>query len=62
MSEKPETDVIQNLTDSIFQSNMSHAEKMLSLEKLEPVVEVAYELGLTQVKPVRLMTADDLVS
>lgn len=62
MSEKPEADLIQNLTNSIIHSNMSHTEMTLSLANLESVVEVAYELGLTQVKPVRLMTADDLVS
>lgn len=53
-------DVIQNLIDRIFRLNASYEEKMRRLEALEPVIEEAYALGRTQVKPVRLMTADDI--
>jgi hypothetical protein len=30
------------------------------LEALEPAIEKAHTMGLTRVKPIRLMTADDL--
>lgn len=55
-------DLIQNLVDRIFRLNVPFDEKMRMLEKLEPVIEEAYTLGMTQVKPVSLMTADGLVS
>jgi hypothetical protein len=60
MNEMPEADLIQSLFDCISQTNMSYEEKMRQQEMLEPVIEVAYDLGLTQIKPLRLMTADDL--
>lgn len=62
MSAKPEVDEIQNLIDRIFRWDVPYEEKMSRLEALEPVIEEAFALGLTRVKPVRLMTVDDLVS
>jgi len=53
---------IQRLIDCIMQSPVTPEEKLRRLEALEPLIEEAYELGLTSVKPVKLMTADDLVS
>lgn len=61
MSDKLEVDEIQNLIDRIMQLDLPCEKKLNQLEALEPVIEAAYALGLTRVKPVRLMTADDLV-
>lgn len=60
MKEQPEVDAIQNLCDCIFRLNVPFEKKMHMLEKLEPIIEEAYALGMTQVKPVRLVTADDI--
>jgi len=62
MSVNPETDVIQKLIDLIFKSGEPYDMAMSMLEALEPSIEVAHELKQTHVKPVRLITADDLVS
>ena len=62
MSDKLEVDEIQNLIDRIMQLDLPCEKKLSQLEALEPAIEAAYALGLTRVKPVRLMTADDLVS
>lgn len=59
MSEMHE-DVAQTAIDRIFQSDASYEKKMELLDALEPVIEIAYAQGLTMVKPVRLMTADDI--
>lgn len=59
MSEMHE-DVVQIVIDRIFQSDASYEKKMVLLDALEPVIEKAHAQGLTSVKPVRLMTADDL--
>lgn len=59
MSEMHE-DVVQIAIDRIFQSDASYEKKMELLDALEPVIEKAHAQGLTSVKPVRLMTADDL--
>jgi hypothetical protein len=56
------TDFVQAVIDCIFQSGATHETKMGMLEAVEPAIEAAYRLGQTRVKPVRLMTADDLVS
>lgn len=56
------TDFVQAVIDCILQSGATHEAKMGMLEAIEPSVEAAYRLGRTRVKPVRLMTADDLVS
>ena len=56
------TDFVQAVIDCILQSQATHETKMGMLEAVEPSVEAAYRLGQTGVKPVRLMTADDLVS
>jgi hypothetical protein len=56
------TDFVQALIDCIFQSQATYETKMGMLEAMEPSVEAAYRRGQTRVKPVRLMTADDLVS
>lgn len=34
---------------------------ILGCEIIEPMIETLWERGMTKVKPVRLMTADDLV-
>lgn len=62
MKEKLEIDVLQKLVDLILRSEESHETKMSMLEALEPTIEVAYASGRTNVKPVALMSADDLVS
>lgn len=59
MSEMTE-DVIQTLIDRVFQSDMPYEKKMDMLDALEPVIEAAHAKGLTRVKPVSLMTADDI--
>lgn len=56
------TDFVQAVIDCILQSGAPHETKMGMLEAMEPSVEAAYRLGQTRVKPVHLMTADDLVS
>ena len=62
MKNQTETDVIQDLIDLIMYSDTSYEKTMCMLEAVEPSIEAAYRLGQTRVKPVRLMTADDLVS
>ena len=62
MNSQAETDVIQDLITLIMRSDMPYERRMEMLEALEPSIEAAYALGQTQVKPVSLMTADDLVS
>lgn len=59
MSEMHE-DVVQTVIDRIFQSDAPYEKKMELLDALEPVIEKAHAQGLTSVKPVRLMSADDL--
>jgi hypothetical protein len=44
-----------------MQLPVTSEEKLRRLEALEPLIEEAYALGLTSVKPVKLITADDLV-
>lgn len=53
-------DRIQGLVDCIMQLPVASEEKLRRLEALEPLIEEAYILGLTSVKPVKLITADDL--
>lgn len=62
MSNDESTDFVDAIIDCIFQSGATHETKMGMLEAMEPSIEAAYRLGRTCVKPVRLMTADDLVS
>lgn len=62
MKNQTETDVIQDLIDLIMRSDTPYEKAMDMLGALEPSIEAAYALGKTQVKPVCLMTADDLVS
>lgn len=56
------TDFAQAVIDCILQSGATHEAKMGMLEAVEPSIETAYRLGQTRVKPVWLMTADDLAS
>lgn len=56
------TDFVQAVIDGILKSDATHETKMGMLEVMEPSIEAAYRLGQTRVKPVRLMTVDDLVS
>lgn len=56
------TDFVQAVIDCILQSGATHESKMGMLEAVEPSIEAAHRLGQTRVKPVRLMTVDDLVS
>lgn len=62
MKDDDTTDFVQAIFDCIFQSGAPHEMKMGMLEAMEPSIEAAYQLGQTRVKPVRLITADDLVS
>lgn len=62
LATKHQTDVIQERIEAILCSNDTHESKMLQLEALEPTICDHYARGLTQVKPVHLMTEDDLVS
>lgn len=55
-------DEVQSWIETILCSDDSHESKMLQLEQLEPTICDYYARGLTRVKPVHLMTADDLVS
>ena len=61
MKNQTETDVIQDLIDLIMRSDTPYEKMMYMLEQVEPSIEAAYRQGQTRVKPVRLMTADDLV-
>lgn len=56
------TDFVDAIIDCILQSGATHETKMGMLEAMEPSIEAAYRLEQTRVKPVRLMTADDLIS
>ena len=62
MSDIPEVDEFAILVNQIIYGSASNDEMARELAALEPAIEAAYALGLTQVKPVSLMTADDLVS
>jgi hypothetical protein len=62
MKNQPEPGAIQELIDLVMYSGSPHEIKMCMLEALEASIEAAFAKGATQVKPVRLMTADDLVS
>ena len=62
MSDIPEVDEIAIQVNQILFMEAPSEERSRALEALEPVIEAAYALGLTQVKPLSLMTADDLVS
>ena len=62
VKEQPDDDVIAIHRSRIFHADEPFEKKMKRLEGLEPVIEQAYALGLTRVKPVWLITADDLVS
>lgn len=62
MSDMPEVDEIAIRVNQAFFIDAPSEERSRALEALEPVIEAAYALGLTQVKPLSLMTADDLVS
>ncbi|MDP2109441.1 MAG: hypothetical protein Q8N48_03955 [Thiobacillus sp.] len=62
MNNQMEADVIQDLITLIMRSDTPFEKTMDMLGALEPSIEAAYALGQTQVKPVCLMTADDLVS
>lgn len=55
-------DAAQKFISSVLATNWSHESKMTTLVRLEPTIESLYSLGKTAVKPVSLMTADDLVS
>lgn len=61
-ADEESTDFVQAVIDCIFQSGATYETKMGMLEVMEPSIEAAYRLGQTRVKPVRLITADDLVS
>jgi hypothetical protein len=62
MSDKPEVDELEIRVRQILYMDAPSGEIERALAALEPIIEVAYALGLTQVKPVCLTTADDLVS
>lgn len=59
----PPTDVdkVQFYIDAIMHSTASVESKLQQLEAIEPIIEDYYAYGLTCVKPVSAMTADDLV-
>lgn len=62
LTNTPHVDAVQSWIETILCSDASHEIKMIQLEQLEPTICDHYARGLTQVKPVHLMTADDLVS
>jgi hypothetical protein len=62
MDDIPEVDEIEVRLKQILFMDVPSEERSRALEALESVIETAYALGLTQVKPLSLMTADDLVS
>lgn len=53
-------DEAQAHVDAIFASDMDFASKMQALEEYELTIVDLYNRGLTSVKPVSVMTADDL--
>lgn len=53
-------DEAQAHVDSIFASDMDFESKMRALEEYESTIVDLYNRGLTTVKPVSVMTADDL--
>lgn len=55
------TDLTRQSVALIINSRATTADKMRSLADLEPSVIRAWDAGLTSVKPVHLMTGDDLV-
>lgn len=57
----PNVDKAQFYIDTIMHSNDTFESKLHQLEAIEPIIEDYYAQGLTHVKPVSAMTADDLV-
>ncbi len=55
-----QNDVGQLAVDHVL-SAPDLSQLILGCEIIEPMIESLWERGLTKVKPVRLMTADDLV-
>jgi hypothetical protein len=51
----------QRLVNQTLASTKNFEAKMLSLVKIEPMIRQLHEAGLTKLKPVALMTVDDLV-
>lgn len=62
MNDIPEVDELEIRVRQILYMDAPSGEIERALAALEPIIEAAYALGLTQVKPLSLMTADDLVS
>lgn len=54
------TDIVQERITSILQSDASLEDILQQLEDLEPMIIDYYDRGLTEVKPVSMITADDL--
>lgn len=54
------TDVIQDRITAIMLADTTLATTLQQLGDLEPMIVDYYNRGLTEVKPVSMMTADDL--
>lgn len=55
-------DFMQHTIDKVLTAQLPHEAKMRALVDLECDIERLYEQGLTKVKPVSLMTAEDFVN
>lgn len=61
-SDLPTQDPAQVVIDAILQSSKPLYSKLYALRQSETMIETLYVIGLTSVKPIAMMTADDLVS
>lgn len=55
-------DLAQLMVDAVVESDVSPADKMQELADLEHSIAAMSRIGITKLKPVALMTAEDLIS
>lgn len=54
------TDILQQFVELITFSRLDSTDKLTTLANIEPLIEFAYELGLTNVKPAASLTLADI--
>lgn len=54
------TDILQQLVELITFSHIDSTDKLTTLADIEPLIEFAYEMGLTKIKPAAFLTLADI--